>query len=123
MTLTLGEKQRLFVQLVGQLITWAYANDYEFTFGEALRSQAQANANAAAGKGISNSLHLKKLAIDFNLFVDTTPGGDEDIYATDSEAHRELGTYWKSLHPLCRWGGDFSKPDGNHYSLEHEGVK
>jgi hypothetical protein len=32
-----------------------------------------------------------------------------------------LGKYWKRQHPLCRWGGDFQ--DGNHYSLEHEGVK
>lgn len=114
--MNLGQKQRLFVRLVGLLIAWAYAKGYELTFGEALRTQAQANANAASGAGISNSLHLLKLAIDLNLFV-------EGIYQTDSASYKELGDYWKSLHPLCRWGGDFSRPDGNHFSIEHNGVR
>lgn len=121
--MTLGEKQRLFVNLVGQLIQWAYANDYEFSFGECYRTPEQALLNQKAGKGISNSLHTKRLAIDLNLFADITPDGDEDIYATKSESYAALGAYWKKLHPLCRWGGDFSKPDGNHFSLEHEGVR
>jgi len=114
--MTLGEKQRLFVKLVGMLIAWCYANGYELTFGEAVRSKAQAEANAASGAGISNSLHLVRLAIDLNLFI----GG---IYQIGSEAYKPLGEFWKSLHPLCCWGGDFSKPDGNHFSLEHEGRK
>lgn len=115
--MTLGEKQRLFCKLVGQLIAWAYANGYELTFGEALRMQAQANANSSSGAGISNSLHLMRLAIDVNLFT-------QGVYQTASEAYKPLGVYWKSLHPLCRWGGDFvSRPDGNHFSLEHEGVR
>jgi hypothetical protein len=115
--MTLGEKQRLFAKLVAQLITWAYAHGYEFTFGEALRTQAQADANAGTGAGISNSLHLIKLAIDLNLFL-------AGVYQTDTQAYKVLGEYWKSLHPLCRWGGDFvSRPDGNHFSLEHAGVR
>jgi len=114
---TLGEKQRLFARLVGQLIVWAYSRGFELTFGEALRTEAQAAANAASGAGISNSLHKIRLAIDMNLFV-------AGIYQTDSGAYKPLGDYWKSLHPLCRWGGDFVKrPDGNHFSLEHEGVR
>lgn len=120
---TLGDKQRLFVLLIAELIQFAYDNDYELTFGECYRTPEQAALNAQSGKGISNSLHTKRLAIDFNLFLDTSPDGDEDIYAQNSEAFKELGEYWKSLHPLCRWGGDFRKPDGNHFSLEHEGVK
>lgn len=121
--MTLGEKQRLFTFNIAKLITWAYLNDYELSFSEAYRTPQQAALNATSGKGISNSLHTKRLAIDLNLFVDSSLEGDEDIYATDSESHRPLGEYWKSLHPLNRWGGDFSKPDGNHYSMEHEGVK
>lgn len=114
---TLGEKQRLFVQLVGQLIAWCYTNGYELTFGEAVRTQAQAADNARTGAGISNSLHLIRLAIDLNLFK----GG---VYQTTTEAYKPLGDYWKSLHDLCRWGGDFvSRPDGNHFSLEHNGVR
>jgi hypothetical protein len=115
--MTLGEKQRLFTKLVAQFITWAYSMGYEFTLGEALRTQAQADLNARTGTGISNSLHLVKLAIDLNLFI----GG---VWQTDTRAYKPLGEYWKSLHPLCRWGGDFVRlPDGNHFSLEHNGVK
>lgn len=112
--MTLGQKQRLFTKLVGQLITWSYTNGFELTFSETYRTPEQAAANAAAGKGISRSLHLVRLAVDLNLFVN----GE---YRTGSEDHRPLGEFWVSLHPLCRWGGNFSRPDGNHYSLEHEG--
>ena len=113
---TLGEKQRLFVRLVGKLIEWAYANGYELTFGEAQRSVQQALANSKSGAGIKNSLHLIRLAVDLNLFI-------KGVYQADSEAYRPLGEYWKTLHPDCRWGGDFkSRPDGNHISLTHNGV-
>lgn len=121
--MTLGDKQRLFTLLIAELIVWAYAQGYELTFGEAQRSAAQAAANAAAGKGISNSLHLKRLAIDLNLFTDSSPEVDDDVYQDTSEAHRPIGEKWESMHPLCRWGGRFSRPDGNHYSMEHEGVR
>lgn len=115
-SLTLGQKQKLFSYLIAKMVCWAYAQGYLLTYGEALRTEIQAIANAASGAGISNSLHKIRLAIDFNLFID-------NIYRTDSEAYRPLGEFWKSLHPLCRWGGDFKKPDGNHFSLEHEGVR
>ena len=113
----LGEKQRRFVELVARLIEWSYASGYELTFGECYRTPEQAALNAKSGAGISNSLHTKRLAIDLNLFID-------GVYQDRSEDYRALGDYWKSLDPLCRWGGDFkSRPDGNHFSMEHEGVK
>jgi hypothetical protein len=113
--MTLGEKQRLFSRCVGLLIGWAYKNGYELTFGDAFRSPEQAAANAASGKGISNSLHCKRLAVDLNLFINGK-------YMTDSASYKPLGDYWKTLDPLCRWGGDFKRPDGNHFSITHEGV-
>lgn len=115
--MTLREKQSLFVRLVGILIEYAYQQGYELTFGEALRKVSQASQNATQGIGIKNSLHILGLAIDLNLFKDGQ-------YLIRSEDHQPLGIFWESLHPLCRWGGRFvSRPDGNHYSLEHEGVK
>lgn len=114
--MTLGEKQRLFVELVGKLIAWAYANGYELTFGDAYRTPEQAAANAVRGSGIANSLHTQRLAVDFNLFLDGK-------YRPDSEAYRPLGEYWMTLHPLACWGGNFTRPDGNHFSLAHEGRK
>jgi hypothetical protein len=115
---TIGEKQRLFMRLLGEFLVWIYQQpDYAVTGGELLRTQAQALANAASGAGISNSLHLLKLAVDLNLFI-------SGVYQTATEAYKPLGEKWKSMHPLCRWGGDFvSRPDGNHFSLEHNGVR
>lgn len=112
--MTLSQQQRLFTRLVGELISWAYANGFELTFGEAYRTPEQAARNAKVGKGIANSLHIQRLAIDLNLFVN-------GVYQTSTEAHRPLGEYWESLGGS--WGGRFSKPDGNHYSLERGGVR
>lgn len=115
--MTEREKQSLFVSLVAKLIIWAYANGYELTFGEVLRTVVQAETNAHSGTGIVHSLHLLALAVDFHLFKN-------GVYLRTTEDYKPLGDYWKSLHPLCRWGGDFhSRPDGNHFSLEHMGVR
>lgn len=111
---TLGQKQRRFVRLVGLLIEYAYAHNLELTFGDAYRSPEQARANAARGAGIVNSLHVERLAVDFNLFVN-------GVYQTDSAAYTKLGEYWESLAPDCAWGGRFPKPDGNHFSIRHGG--
>lgn len=113
--LTLRQKQSQFVLMVSQLISFAYSKGYELTFGEALRMPEVATNNAKSGKGISNSLHLLKLAIDFNLYKD-------GVWLSKTEDHIELGTYWESLGGS--WGGRFkTRPDGNHYSLEHNGVR
>lgn len=114
MSQSLGQKQRQFTKMVGQLIEFAYHSGYELTFGEAYRTPEQAALNAKKGSGISNSLHIQRLAIDLNLFK----GGQ---YLPDSESHRPLGEYWESIGGS--WGGRFSKPDGGHYSLAHNGVR
>lgn len=112
--MTLRQKQSLFVELTARLINFAIGEGYQLTFGETYRSPEEAKRLADAGLGIANSLHTQRLAIDLNLFK----GG---VFKTTKEAHRPLGEFWKSLHPLCRWGGDFG--DGNHYSIEHNGIK
>lgn len=108
--MSLGEQQRKFTLYVAKLIQFAYDSGFELSFGEAYRTPEQAALNASKGTGISNSLHIQRLAIDLNLFV----GGQ---YKADSESHRPLGEFWETLDPKCRWGGRFTKPDGNHYEL------
>jgi hypothetical protein len=109
---TLGNKQRKFTRMLAELVIWAYDHGYELTYGEAWRTPQQAEWNAANGKGISPSLHTSRLAVDFNLFINGK-------YQTSTEAHRPLGEKWESMGGT--WGGRFG--DGNHYSLEHGGVK
>lgn len=113
--MTLSEKQQFFVSLIAQLIMWANDKGYRLTFGEAYRTPEQAKLNAKSGAGIANSLHTQRLAVDFNLFVN----GE---YKTKTEDYLPLGEYWESLGGV--WGGRFkSRPDGNHFSLEHNGVR
>lgn len=110
----LHNKQVQHVLDVALLILKAKELGYELTWGETLRSQKEADQNQHSGAGISHSLHLIGLAVDLNLFKD-------GVWLTKTEDHKPLGEYWKSLRPGNRWGGDFK--DGNHYSVEHEGVK
>lgn len=113
--MTLSEKQQLFTQLVAQLIGWAGEHGYQLTFGEAYRTPEQAKLNAKNGSGIANSLHTQRLAVDLNLFI-------KGEYQTQTEDYLPLGEYWESLGGS--WGGRFkSRPDGNHFSLEHKGVR
>jgi len=108
----LGVKQRIFTKLVAKLILQAYEAGYELSFGQAYRTKEEALKNANLGRGIKNSLHCSRLAIDLNLFKD-------GVYLRKTEYHAPLGHWWKQQHELCRWGGDFHKPDGNHYSMAH----
>lgn len=112
--MTLRDHQSLFVKLLPRLIDFAYAEGYELTLGEAWRTPEQAALNAKNGKGIMASLHIDRLAVDLNLFID-------GVYVTGTAAHKPLGEFWESLHPSCAWGGRFN--DGNHYSLSWQGRK
>lgn len=112
----LTEKQARFALMIARFIV--QVNEipgYAVTFGEAYRTKEMAAIYDRQGKGISNSLHTLRLAVDLNLFIN----GD---YKTDTEAYTDLGILWESMGGV--WGGRFEgRPDGNHFSLEHEGVK
>ena len=113
--MTLGQKQRLFTRLIGLLIEYAYQNGYELTVGDAYRDpRVHGKHGEKKSYSASKSNHKLRLAIDFNLFKD-------GHYMESTEDHRELGEYWKSLNPLCEWGGDGDRNDGNHYSMNHDG--
>lgn len=109
--------QERFAQDAARLILKAAELGYGVTFGDTYRSPQQAAANATNGSGIKNSLHCERLAIDLNLFKD-------GVYITDDRGHRELGTWWKTLGPQYKWGGDFAtRKDFNHYSISPDGVR
>lgn len=106
----LARRQRLFARLLPRLIDRAYYLGYEVGLGESWRPPEMVAIYVQQGKGSGTSVHPLRLAQDFNLHRG-------NVYLTKTEDHAELGAYWKKLDPLCRWGGDFTRPDGNHYSL------
>lgn len=115
MPTSLSFKQATFAQNVAKLIQKIAEQGYFCTFGETFRTKEQAEIYFKQKKGILNSLHCKRLAIDLNLF-------DRKMnYLTDSESHRPFGEYWESLHVMNRWGGNFNRVrDGNHYEMREE---
>lgn len=113
--MSLRKLQSEFAALVARLIDKAISLGYEVTLGDAYRDpRAFGSMGIFKGYGHPKSSHKKRLAIDLNLFKN-------GVFLEGTEAHKELGEWWKQQHPLARWGGDFH--DGNHYSFEHEGVK
>lgn len=110
--MTLRQKQSKFARMIARLIRKAWRLGYEVTFAEAYRPPELAELYAKQGKGIRNSLHTIRLAVDLNLFRD-------GVWLNTTEDHRELGEWWESIGGS--WGGRFN--DGNHYSLEHNGVR
>ncbi len=110
----LYEKQSLFSQNVAKLIQYAASIRFNVTFGEAWRSAEQAELYAKEGKGIVDSLHCKRLAVDLNLF------DEHGTYLTNIEEYKMLGDYWDTLHPLNRWGGCFKRVDSDHFEMRDE---
>lgn len=113
MSESLGQKQRRFLPMVCKLVEHAYALGYELSVGDAFRDpRLHGELGVAKGYGHPKSAHKQRLAIDLNLFKDGK-------YLETTEAHKPLGEFWESLGGS--WGGRFA--DGNHYSIEHDGVR
>jgi hypothetical protein len=112
--MTTNEKKVEFMRILAAFLGWCFQNDYEVIGSELYRTKEQAEIYAKSGKGILNSIHRMKMAIDLFRYKDGT-------VTWDFEDYREMGEKWKTLHPLARWGGDFN--DAVHFSFEHEGRK
>ena len=113
--MNLSDKQKLFCRLLPKLIKKAHELGFDVTLGDAYRDpRVFGHVGEKKGYGHRKSGHKQRLALDLNLFKDGK-------YLQKTEDHRELGKYWESLNCHCRWGGRFN--DGNHYSIEHNGVE
>lgn len=99
--------QMEFLACSVKLLQHILASGYQLTYGDAYRDKG-------CPHGKPGGAHSKRLALDLNLFLD-------GVYLVKTSDHKIFGDFWKKLHPLARWGGDFE--DGNHYSFEYEGVK
>lgn len=111
--MTLGQKQRKFTLMIAHLIQWAYEQGYEMTVGDAYRDpRLHGEVGVKKGYGHPKSAHKQRLAMDLNLFRNGK-------YLDKTEDHAPIGEQWEKMGGS--WGGRFN--DGNHYSLEHDGVR
>lgn len=114
--MTLNQKQAEFTYTMGCFIVWAFENKHQLIGAEWFRPPELAELYAQQGRGIKNSVHRYKLAVDLFLLKNGT-------VTWNTEDYRVLGEKWESMHPLARWGGRFKNRDAVHFSFEHNGVK
>ncbi len=100
--MTLKEARISFSFFFLKLLQKAIEFGYDFAFDEVTNHQGTGHK-----KG---SLHYDGCAGDLILYKN-------GIYLTETEDYRLLGEYWESLNSNCKWGGRFSKSDGNHFSF------
>jgi hypothetical protein len=109
--MTLKTARCKFSKALAELVLYAYSIGYEVCFDEVTERITQKDPTSDHMK---NSLHHLGLAGDLNLYKN-------GVYLETTEDHKPLGDWWEKKGvdediPL-RWGGRFSKPDGNHYEL------
>lgn len=117
--MSLSKTQQEFTVCVSQLINFATSQGIGLTFGDAYRDE-RVHGVFGQKKSYSakHSVHKKRLAVDFNVFV-------EGVYIMNGnhDAYKNLGEEWERMHELARWGGRFKGGDANHFSFEYQGFK
>jgi len=99
--MSLSREQRIFTKHISELIEFAYSLDIELTFGDAFRTPEQQKIYYDSGLSKTlNSQHNKRLAVDFNFFIN-----GQLVY--EKEKLECLGIFWETLDDKNRWGGHF----------------
>lgn len=115
--MTLREARCGFTNALGYLILHAKDIGLEVALDEVTDHVTEKDPTTDHMVG---SLHEIGLAADLLVYK-------QGVYLTDSAAYGELGQYWelwgKAQSLPLAWGGRFTSPDGNHFSLEWKGKK
>ncbi len=114
--LTLRTARCGFSRAIAELIIFANSVGYDVAMAEGMDRLTEKDPTT---DHMPKSLHEIGLAQDLDLYLN-------GVYLMDSEDHRVLGDWWEEYGkthglPLV-WGGNFKKPDGNHYSLKWLGI-
>ena len=102
--MSLGTEQRKFTLMVADLVHYAYTLGWELSFGDAYR-------DPRCDYGHIESLHRKRLAVDFNIFKD-------GVWLTDGTGHDVLHDYWDLIGGATRIDADL-----NHYSKAYGNMR
>lgn len=109
--MSLVTQQWEFLQDVAKLIQYAQTQDIVLSGGELYRTKEQQQIYIDTGKSKTmKSNHLKRLAIDFNFFIN-----GELVYDYNHPKLVALGTFWKSLSKQNEWGGFWEFKDTPHF--------
>jgi len=115
---TKADARILFLRAMAHLIKEAEKAGIRFLVYTFYRTQKEQDQKVAERRSqVKFSQHQDWLAIDIVLLGEK----DDTAIWNDHPNYHLLGEIWKAYHPLCRWGGRFE--DGNHYSLERDGIK
>jgi len=99
---SLVDEQAGFLKDVAKLINNCFELGFVVTGGELWRTPEQQAIYLKKGLSkTSDSMHLKRCAIDLNFFKDGVLVGKRDLLIP-------VGEYWQSLNPKNRWGGNFT---------------
>jgi hypothetical protein len=99
---SLVDEQAGFLKDVAKLINKCFELGFLVTGGELWRTPEQQAIYLKKGLSkTSDSMHLKRCAIDLNFFKDGVLVGKRDPLIP-------VGEYWQSLNPKNRWGGNFT---------------
>jgi hypothetical protein len=103
------DRQSKLLLSVCKLIAYSTSLGYQVTGGELERTAEQAALYVKQGKGILNSPHCQRLAIDLNFYVD-------GMLKADRKSLELVGKFWESLGGT--WGGRFTKyDDSRHFEM------
>lgn len=130
----LGAKQELFAELEARWVLWVLSKPgHKLRQGEGKILQVGADGHTGRralvlsepGRIVfvkdllhkDGGTHYVGLAKDWQLFL-----YGQHITNSGHPSWVEAGEKWESLHGMCRWGGRFSPADGNHISIEWNGM-
>lgn len=101
-----------FTFMIAELVVWARGQGMNLALDETKTDPAEDDDHLPESRG---GRHPIGTAGDLLLYIPAYPGDYPGVYQETTEAHRLLGERWKLMGGT--WGGDFPKPDGNHYEL------
>jgi len=100
--MSLRKEQSQFSRDFAEFIIWLYAEGYEVTDGEAWRPPEMQRIYVDTGRSKTmESLHLRRLAKDINIFKDGV------LLSSKSEL-QFAGNKWESMSAANTWGGNWN---------------